>query len=215
MAASMFSAPIPGQSLTDKPGERRWERPPDFNTTEEVLQLYLTHLSKADVIDDMMVLLETGFPVKPLVKGMRISNTMNGKHNLDVGLLVEPLLVKFISATAESLDVPYKLGDVDLEQEAAEKENARISMLIDAALSKSDKTAGEDEGVALMQEIANNIDTSKEDVPEEGEAPMDAEAPVEGAPMDEAPMDELEPAEPEMQQEQPATPQGAGLMARG
>ena len=215
MAASMFSAPIPGQSLTDKPGERRWERPPDFNTTEEVLQLYLTHLSKADVIDDMMVLLETGFPVKPLVKGMRISNTMNGKHNLDVGLLVEPLLVKFISATAESLDVPYKLGDVDLEEEAAEKENARISMLIDSALSKTDKTSKEDEGVALMQEIAKNIDTSKEDMPEGEEVPMDDETPVEGAPTDQTPMDDPAPAEPDMQEEQPATPQGAGLMARG
>jgi len=146
---------------------------------------------------------------------MRIANTMNGKHNLDVGLLVEPLLVKFISATAESLDVPYKLGDVDLEEEAAEKENARISMLIDSALSKTDKTSKEDEGVALMQEIAKNIDTSKEDMPEGEEVSMDDETPVEGAPTDQTPMDDPAPAEPDMQEEQPATPQGAGLMARG
>jgi len=214
---SQFSAPIPGQSLTKKPGQRRWERPPEYNTVEEVLQLYLTHLSKADVIDDLMVLLETGFPVKPLVKSMRMSNTMSGKHNLDVGLLVEPLLIKFITATAESLDVPYKMGGVDLDKEAADKENGRISLLLQAALDRSDKTAGEDEGVALLEEISENIDTGVEEeaMPEEGEAPMDADTPVEGAPEGEAPVDEPAPAEPEMQQEQPTAPQGAGLMARG
>ena len=203
MATSQFNAPIPGQSLTiTKPGERMWERPPEYNTVEETLSFYLKHLSKADVIDDTMVLLEVGFPVKPLVKSLRISNTMKGKHTIDIGLLVEPFLVKFISATAESLDVPYKMGDVDLEKEAAERENGRISMLLNAALNKTNATAEEDEGVALLEEIAENIDTGTEEkMPEEGEAPMDEMPPEAG---------------PEMQeQEQPATPQGAGLMARG
>jgi len=202
MAVSQFNAPIPGQSLTTKPGNVPWERPPEYNTVEETMAFYLRHLSKSDVIDDTMVLLEVGFPVKPLVKSLRISNTMKGKHNLDVGLLVEPFLVKFITATAESLDVPYKMGDVDLKEDAAEKENRRISMLLESALSKNKSTAEEDEGVALLEDIAENIDTSAEqDMPEGSEAPMD-EMPVE--------------AEPEMQeQEQPATPQGAGLMARG
>ena len=202
MAVSQFNAPIPGQSLTTKPGNLPWERPPEYNTVEETLAFYLKHLSKSDVIDDTMVLLQVGFPVKPLVKSLRISNTMKGKHNLDVGLLVEPFLVKFITATAESLDVPYKMGDVDLKKNAAEKENSRISMLLAAALNKTNATAEEDEGVALLEDIAENIDTGKEEgAPEGGEAPMD-EVPAE--------------VEPEMQeQEQPATPQGAGLMARG
>ena len=202
MAVSQFSSPIPGQSLTTKPGERIWERPPEYNTVEETLSFYIKHLSKADVIDDTMVLLEIGFPVKPLVKSLRIANTMKGKHTIDVGLLVEPFLIKFITATAESLDVPYKMGDIDLKKEAAERENGRISMLLDAALNKTNATAEEDEGVALLEDIAENIDTGKEEgAPEGGEAPMD-EVPAE--------------VEPEMQeQEQPATPQGAGLMARG
>ena len=202
MAVSQFNAPIPGQSLTTKPGNLPWERPPEYNTVEETLAFYLKHLSKSDVIDDTMVLLQVGFPVKPLVKSLRISNTMKGKHNLDVGLLVEPFLVKFITATAESLDVPYKMGDVDLKKNAAEKENSRISMLLAAALNKTNATAEEDEGVALLEDIAENIDTGKEEgAPEGGEAPMD-EVPAE--------------VEPEMQeQEQITAPQGAGLMARG
>ena len=204
MAVSQFNAPLPGQSLTTKPGERMWERPPEYNTVEETLAFYLKHLSKSDVIDDTMVLLEVGFPVKPLVKSLRISNTMKGKHNLDVGLLVEPFLVKFITATAESSDVPYQMGDVDLKKDAAEKENRRISMLLESALSKNKSTAEEDEGVALLEDISENIDTGvDEDMPAEAAPEMqEQEMPAE--------------VEPEMQeQEQPATPQGAGLMARG
>ena len=202
MAVSQFNAPIPGQSLTTKPGNLPWERPPEYNTVEETLAFYLRHLSKSDVIDDTMVLLEVGFPVKPLVKSLRISNTMKGKHNLDVGLLVEPFLVKFITATAESLDVPYQMGDVDLKKDAADKEIRRISMLLESALSKNKATAEEDEGVALLEDVAENLDTSAEqEMPEGSEAPMD-EMPAE--------------VEPEMQeQEQITAPQGAGLMARG
>ena len=57
MAVSQFSAPIPGQSLTSKPSERRWERPPEYSTTEEAMQFYMKHLTKPDVVDDMMVAL--------------------------------------------------------------------------------------------------------------------------------------------------------------
>ena len=30
-----FDAPVPGQSLTDKPGNSAWEHPPQFTSTDE------------------------------------------------------------------------------------------------------------------------------------------------------------------------------------
>lgn len=200
MAVSQFSAPIPGQSLTSKPNERRWERPPEYSTTEETMQFYMKHLSKPDVVDDMMVALQVGFPVKPLVKAMRITNTMEGKHTLDVGLLVEPFLVKFISATAESLDVPYELEQENKEQIDDNKENRRISILLQHAMDKNEATAEQDEGVALLQKVAQNLDA---------EPDMDAEPAMDDEPAMDAPMEQ-----PELE-EQPAAPEGGGLMARG
>jgi len=202
MALSKLNAPMPGMSLTSKPGERRWERPPDMNTVEETLQYYVKHLSKPDVVDDMMVMLEVGFPVIPLAQSLRTSGVMKGKHTLDVGLLVEPALIKFITATADSLDVPYSMGEVNSDEVKAQKEKDKISMLLTAALARADKTAAEDEGVALMQDISENLtvmDTVAQREPVEEEA-------------EELPADmEAEPAT----EEQPATPEGAGLMARG
>jgi len=210
MAVSQFNAPVPGQSLTSKPGERRWERPPEYSTAEEAMQFYMKHLTKPDVLDDMMVALQVGFPVKPLVKAMRIANTMEGKHTLDVGLLVEPVLVKFISATAESLDVPYQVEQEDKDKISNDKENNRISILLQHAMDQNEATAEEDEGVALLQEVAQNLDAE----PDMGAEPdIDAEPAMDGEPAMDAPMDA--PMEQPELEEQPAAPEGGGLMARG
>ena len=211
MAVSQFSAPIPGQSLTSKPSERRWERPPEYSTTEEAMQFYMKHLSKPDVVDDMMVALQVGFPVKPLVKAMRITNTMEGKHTLDVGLLVEPFLVKFISATAESLDVPYELEQEDRDQIDNNKENRRISILLQHAMDKNEATAEQDQGVALLQDVAQNLEAATA----EAEPDMEAEPAMDEEPdMNDGPAMDDAMEQPELE-EQPAAPEGGGLMARG
>tara|TARA_R110000823_G_scaffold283468_1_gene401650 strand:- start:181 stop:816 length:636 start_codon:yes stop_codon:yes gene_type:complete len=211
MAVSQFSAPIPGQSLTSKPSERRWERPPEYSTTEEAMQFYMKHLTKPDVVDDMMVALEVGFPVKPLVKAMRITNTMEGKHTLDVGLLVEPFLVKFISATAESLDVPYELEQEDRDQIDNNKENRRISILLQHAMDKNEATAEQDQGVALLQDVAQNLEAATA----EAEPDMEAEPAMDEEPdMNDGPAMDDAMEQPELE-EQPAAPEGGGLMARG
>ena len=195
MAVSILSAPIAGQSLTTQPKNNPWENPPQLDTVEETLMFYTKHLSKPDVVDDLMVMLEVGFPVKPLARTIRTTGVMKGTHTLDVGLLVEPALVKFITATADSLGVPYEMGGPNTDEEKAQREKDKISMLLTAALSRADRTAEEDEGVALMQEISDNLDVLDEEQEE-----MAAEPEMEAA--------------PEME-EQPAAPEGAGLMARG
>jgi hypothetical protein len=175
------------------------------------MQFYMKHLSKPDVVDDMMVALQVGFPVKPLVKAMRITNTMEGKHTLDVGLLVEPFLVKFISATAESLDVPYELEQEDRDQIDNNKENRRISILLQHAMDKNEATAEQDQGVALLQDVAQNLEaaTAEAEPDMEAEPAMDEEPDMNAGPaMDDA----ME--QPELE-EQPAAPEGGGLMARG
>ena len=88
MAVTQFGAPIPGQSLTtSKPGERRWERPPEAASVEDALRFYMERLSDEEVIDDFMVAIEAGVAIVPLVETLYLSNVMNGIHSLDVGML--------------------------------------------------------------------------------------------------------------------------------
>ena len=63
-----LSAPIPGQSLTDEPRGYAWERPAEFTTTEDALKYYLPRLTDKEIVEDMMLALENGFPLATLVK---------------------------------------------------------------------------------------------------------------------------------------------------
>ena len=197
MAVLEYSKPIPGGSLTShKPGERQWERPPEIASVEEALKYYMERLSDEDIIDDFMVAIESGIAIVPMVKALYLSNVMRGIHSLDVGILIAPALTEYFAAVARSYEIDYKMSNKDYKKERREKEEAKIAMLLQAAVREA-KT--QDEGTSMLQSMADYLISEQE-----GE-----------------PMAEEQPPEPEeLQQidepaEEPMPPEGAGLMARG
>jgi len=197
MAVLEYSKPIPGGSLTShKPGERQWERPPEIASVEEALKYYMERLSDEDIIDDFMVAIESGIAIIPMVEALYLSNVMRGIHSLDVGILIAPALTEYFAAVARSYEIDYKMSNKDYKKERREKEEAKIAMLLQAAVREA-KT--QDEGTSMLQSMADYLISEQE-----GE-----------------PMAEEQPPEPEeLQQidepaEEPMPPEGAGLMARG
>ena len=197
MAVLEYSKPIPGGSLTShKPGERQWERPPEIASVEEALKYYMERLSDEDIIDDFMVAIESGIAIVPMVEALYLSNVMRGVHSLDVGILIAPALTEYFAAVARSYEIDYKMSNKDYKKEKREKEEAKIAMLLQAAVREA-KT--QDEGTSMLQSMADYLISEQE-----GE-----------------PMAEEQPPEPEeLQQidepaEEPMPPEGAGLMARG
>ena len=197
MAVLEYSKPIPGGSLTShKPGERQWERPPEIASVEEALKYYMERLSDEEIIDDFMVAIESGIAIVPMVKALYLSNVMRGIHSLDVGILIAPALSEYLAAVARSYEIDYKMSNKDYKKEKREKEEAKIAMLLQAAVREA-KT--QDEGTSMLQSMADYLISEQE-----GE-----------------PMAEEQPPEPEeLQQidepaEEPMPPEGAGLMARG
>ena len=41
MIENPFDAPIPGQSLTDTPGNYPWEHPPQYTDVDDILDIYI------------------------------------------------------------------------------------------------------------------------------------------------------------------------------
>jgi hypothetical protein len=192
-----YSKPIPGASLTThKPGERRWERPPEIASVEEALKYYMERLSDEDIIDDFMVAIESGIPIVPIVETLYLSNVMNGIHTLDVGLLIAPALTEYFAAVARSYDIDYKMSNKDYSKEKREKEEAKITLLLQAAVRQA-KT--QDEGTSMLQSMADYL------ISEQKGEPMAEEQPPEPEELQQV----SEPAE------EPMPPEGAGLMARG
>ena len=201
MAVLEYNKPIPGSSLTShKIGERQWERPPEIASVEEALKIYMQRLSDEEIIDDFMVAIESGVAIVPLVKTLYLSNVMNGVHSLDIGILIAPALTEYFAAVARSYDINYKLSNKDYKKERRQKEEAKIAMLLQAAVREA-KT--QDEGTSMLQAMADYIIADKD--AEQVEEQVPEEQPPEAEEIQQV----TEPAE------EPMPPEGAGLMARG
>ena len=206
MEVSDFAAPIPGNSLaTHSNGERPWERPPELASVEDALGYYFTNLNAADVIDDLMTVLDMGIAIKPVVETMYLSSVMKGIHNLDVGLLVEPVLTEFLATVAKSYDIDFKFSDTNPQEQKDEKEQQKIQMMLQVAIDRGIEAEGEaDKGVQLLQEMSETLNATvevqdKED--QQVEPPEQEELQLMEAPPDEA-------------EQQVDMEEGAGLMSR-
>lgn len=112
----MFNAPIPGESLTKPPRSYPWERPPEMNDPEEVLQTYVRKLNEVDRMEGLMDALEVGFPLKDLVEGLIRTGVANGIHTIDVGMIIAPVIHDYIKSFADELEIEYDEGFEDKEQ---------------------------------------------------------------------------------------------------
>ena len=189
-----FGRPIPGNSLTThKPGDRPWERPPEMSTVEDALRFYFKMLNNPDVIDDLMTLLDMGVAIRPIVQSIYTSGVMNGRHSLDVGLIIEDTMSEFLATVAKSYDIDFTFTEEDPANSKEAKNERRTTMMLQAAIERGEAQGEDDEGVQLLKQMAETIE-AEEEVTQEEEPPM--------------------PVEEEQQEEMPM-PEGAGLMSRG
>jgi hypothetical protein len=106
----MIDAPIAGQSLTAELGNRPWQQPPQYTTVEEALQYYIPRLTNPEMIEDLFNVMETGIPLTTLANAIQSSGVMEGKHSLDIGILIMPVLMETMAYLAEEADVEYEVG---------------------------------------------------------------------------------------------------------
>ena len=112
---SPFDTPIPGQSLTDEPGNYPWEHPPQYSDVDEVLDRMYDTLTKPTVATQLIAMLDAGVPVEAVVRVITFGGFMEGKFNPDVGFtIIEPLmnLVSAIGIRAGVTNLRLSLEDL-------------------------------------------------------------------------------------------------------
>ena len=149
MDAVPFDAPIPGQSLTAELGSRPWLQPAQYTTVEEALDYYLPRLQSEEVSSQLLDVLEMGIPVTTVANTMQLGSVMEGKHSVDVGMLILPVLVELIMLIGDTAGVKYTSG---LEKDA----DIRGS-LVDLAVSRF--KAGEDTPEEKEEPVEEDTDT--------------------------------------------------------
>ena len=154
----MFDAPIPGQSLTAELGARPWQSPPQFTTVDEALEFYVPRMANDSFSEKLIDVMEMGVPLTTLANSMQMNSVMEGKHSVDVGIIIMPVLIEMMRLIGDSAGIEYDTG--------MDKKEKTRSTLITKALNK------------LRDEEAKN-ETSEEPVIEpevvEEQAPVEEE----------------------------------------
>ena len=65
-----FDAPIPGQSLTDEPGNYPWEHPPQYTNPEEAMAFLYDRVTEPEIVEQIISMLDSGVPVEAIVRVM-------------------------------------------------------------------------------------------------------------------------------------------------
>ena len=93
-----FDAPIPGQSLTDTPGNAPWEHPPQMTDPEQILEGLYDKITNGEFTEQLIAMLDAGVPVEAVVRVMVFSGFMQGKFTPDVGFMIVEPLMKLVAA---------------------------------------------------------------------------------------------------------------------
>lgn len=136
----MFSAPIPGQSLTTEPKGFPWERPPEIVDPEEAIQMHLARLSDPEMLDGVLDLIEVDeLDVMSITNGIMRGAVSKGMHSIDVALLISPVIHEFIKQGAIAFGLNPDDG-FENKEEKAEYNKAKNTSLAKKMIKGIDKT---------------------------------------------------------------------------
>jgi len=177
----LLKAPIPGQSLTDEPKNYPWENPPEITDPEEAIAMHMSKFNNPEVIDNMLDLLDIGFPVRALAESILTASVAAGWHSIDVSLLVAPFIHEHIISMANEAGVSYVEGFEKDEEAAQEKERQFIlakatQMLKDTP--EGDRDAGYEmamESLGILDKPEAEYQTMQEETPEMDASIMETE----------------------------------------
>ena len=122
----LLDAPIPGMSMTHEVGARPWQQPSKYNTVEEASRYYITRMQDKTFTDMLVNVLEMGVPVTTLANTIQLSSVMQGLHNIDVGILVLPVIMETIILTADTAGIEYNTGLDKDDTVAIDSKNSEI-----------------------------------------------------------------------------------------
>ena len=156
----VLDAPISGQSLTAELGGRPWQQAPQYKTVDEAIEYYLDKMSSEEFTDQLVDVLEMDVPITSLANSIQLAGVMDGKHTVDVGMLVMPLIMEMIMLVGDMADVKYDSG-----MENPNKGKTR-STLIESVKMKLQRELNKKEGMLFSEEELGE-DTSDEEEQEE------------------------------------------------
>ena len=118
-----FDAPVPGQSLTDKPGNYPWEHPPQYTSTEDATEFVWDKLTEPQFAEQVIAMLDSGVPVEAICRIIVFTGFTEGKWTPDVGfIIVEPVMKMIATIGVQGGVKKFRISMQDLTNNKAMKE---------------------------------------------------------------------------------------------
>ena len=151
-----FDRPIPGQSLTAELGSRPWQQPYELTDVEETAEYYIAQIANDKFSKALIHTMKTGVPLTTIANSMQLVGVMEGKHTIDVGMLIMPVLIEMMAYIGDDAGIEYDTGT------EMRKDDDRISSSKIAVAMKKMKER-------LPKELNSEETVEVEEVPEEVE----------------------------------------------
>ena len=158
-----FDRHIPGQSLTTELGTYPWQKPPQYNTVDDAMQFYAERIMNPMFRDQIAETMELGLPLTSIANALQSNGVMLGKHTIDVGVLILPVIMEMLAYIADEEGVDYVMGT---ELEEPDDDKFRDSTI--ALAMKKVKTKMKDVGKETVEEIEPMME---EEIAEASELP--------------------------------------------
>ena len=79
-----------------------------------------------EFLPELLTIIELGVPLTTIANSFQLASVMEGKHSIDVGVLVLPVLVELMITVAEANEIEYVSG---MERKREDKlSNAQVAL---------------------------------------------------------------------------------------
>jgi hypothetical protein len=166
-----LDAPIPGMSLTAELGARPWQSPPEGNDLNDAVDYYIPRLGDPEFVGQVLDIIDSGVPLTSIAESMTLVGNMEGKHTIDVGILVQPVIVEFLKGIADITETKYTMSadkefrdkDVtegmlnnvtkELQKSLPEEQQSEIDTLVDESMDTKEEEVEEPKGLMARRSI--------------------------------------------------------------
>jgi len=132
-------APIAGMSMTHEVGARPWQSPPQQATVQEAIAHYIERMQDDSLTEQIVNILQSDVPVTTLANTIQLAGVMEGRHSIDVGVLILPVIMEMIMLIADAEGIKYKTG-MERDIEAEVKDSRILAGITKARKELSDDT---------------------------------------------------------------------------
>jgi len=146
-----LEAPIAGMSMTHELGARPWQTPPQQATVQEAIAHYIERMQDDSITEQIVNILQSDIPVTTLANTIQLAGVMEGRHSIDVGVLILPVIMEMIMLIADAEGIKYETG-MERDKEAEVKDSRIMAGMARARKELADDIPEKDEEILEVQE---------------------------------------------------------------